>query len=64
MPNGLRPSVNDSDVNLWFKIANNLYNYALDFGGSGLNPPSFNDDKYGLIKKSTYYSAVLADLKY
>lgn len=63
MANGQQPSINDCDANLWKKIANNWYNYAIDFGGTGLTPPSINDNIENLAKKTCYATAVLVDLK-
>lgn len=57
---GSYPSINDNDVNLVKKQAINWYNFAVDQGISGLNPPSWNDDKVELLKKITYYTAALA----
>lgn len=55
-----RPSINDREFNLWFKIAQNWYEHALGQGASGLTPPNINDPKLILLKKITYYTATLA----
>ncbi len=54
---GLFPVSNDREWNLWFKIASNYYNYALNLGATGLNPPNLNDNKFILMKKTAYFSA-------
>lgn len=56
---GMTASFNDNDANLWKKIAWNFYNYAVNKGISGLNPPSWNDNIDSLIKKSAYYTAIV-----
>lgn len=60
-PMALSPEINDKKWNLWFKITSNLYDYAINNGLSGLNPPNWNDPQVILMKKATYISARLAD---
>jgi len=57
---GLYANSSDNISSLWKKIAWNLYNFALNSGASGLNPPSFNDNDVSLQKKIAYYTAVIS----
>lgn len=56
------PSVNDSNQNLWFKVAYNWYEWAVSYGITGLRPPRFDDTESELMKKAAYYTARMADL--
>lgn len=59
----LYPSPNDATPqNLWFKVAYNWYNWAVNFGITGLRPPRWDDTEAELIKKAAYYTARMADL--
>lgn len=58
----LYPALNDTSKNvLWFKIANNLYDWAVEAGIVGLTPPRFDESYPDLQKKAVYYSAILVD---
>lgn len=59
---GQSPSWNDDKRTLWLKIANNFYTYVVNFGGSGVTPPSWNDSAYDLEKKAAYASAKAVDI--
>lgn len=59
---GSYPDLNDREFDLWVKIAWNWYDYLVDFGGSGLTPPSLNDRLFDLQKKVCYYTAYAVDL--
>lgn len=61
MATGRLPSINDTEYNLWAKIAQNMYTFALDAGGTGLTPPNINDSEDILAKKTCYSSAVALD---
>lgn len=54
------PEINDKVWNLWFKITNNLYDYAINSSLTDINPPNWNDSLVVLMKKSAYISARLA----
>lgn len=56
----MQASINDREFDLVFKIAQNLYEYAINFGVGGLTPPNINDTKNILLKKITYYTASFA----
>lgn len=58
----LNPYRNDTEYNLLFKIAWNLYSYAINFGVTGINPPSMNDTDDVLLKKAAYISAKALDI--
>ncbi len=55
------PSINDPRYSLVFKVAQNYYDFAINFGVSGLTPPSLNDTEDTLWKKAVYYSARVID---
>jgi len=57
----LYPDINDSAQVLWFKTANNLYDWAIENGAVGLTPPGFSEPIFSLQKKAVYYSAVLVE---
>ena len=61
MATGISPSLNDTELNLLFKQAQNWYDYAVNFGASGLTPPNWNDNNFSLLKKIAYYTAVAVD---
>jgi hypothetical protein len=56
----MSPSINDREFNLWFKTAQNWYDYGVASGLSGLTPPNWNDDIFNLQKKIAYYTARIA----
>ncbi len=56
----LEASINDSAQQLWFKIAWNFYDWAIDNSISGLTPPRINEPVFSLQKKLVYYSAAIA----
>lgn len=60
---GIYPTTADNAWYLSLKAAQNLYNYALMKGVTGLNPPSVNDPFPILYRKSAYYTAALVDLQ-
>lgn len=55
------PSNVDTDVELWKKAAINWYDFAVDFGVTGLNPVNWQDNKVDLLRKLAYYSAKSLD---
>ena len=55
------PDLNDRTYNLWKKTAQNIYDFATNFGVAGLNAPNWNDTQEVLMKKTDYYLAALAD---
>lgn len=58
----LYPSINDTSKNvLWFKVANNFYDWAVANGITGLTPPGFGEPYPSLQKKVVYYTAILVD---
>jgi len=57
----LYPSINDTKQVLWFKIAWNFYEWAVDNGAVGLTPPTISDPIASLQKKAAYFSAVAAE---
>jgi hypothetical protein len=59
---GIYPKINDRDYDLWKAIAWNWYDYAVDAGVTGLNPPSWNDRPFDLMKKTAYYTAASVDI--
>ena len=61
MSAGLSPAINDRRYDLIFKAATNFYDYAYNFGVTGLNPPSLNDTEFVLWKKIAYYLASFVD---
>lgn len=58
---GIYPAINETDYTLWKAIAWNYYSYAVRLGVTGLNPPSWNDRQFDLMKKAAYYSAASVD---
>lgn len=58
----LYASINDTKQVLWYKIAWNLYNWAIDNGAVGLHPPGIGDEVFQLEKKTAYFAAVAAAL--
>lgn len=59
---GSYPNGSDNKRDLLRKIALNFYTYVVDFGGSGVNPPSWNDNAVDLEKKIAYTTAKAVDL--
>lgn len=54
-----RASPNDNKWDLWRKIALNLYQRAGVMGITWVSAPSWDDDRYILIKKITAYTAAM-----
>lgn len=59
---GSYPNGSDNKRALWLRIASNLYSYAVNFGVTGLTPPSWNDSVNDLARKSAYYTAAAVDI--
>ncbi len=60
MPAALYPSSNDTSENvLWYKIAYDLYLWAVANGITGLNSPCVGEEAFSLKKKAAYYAAAL-----
>jgi len=58
---GLTPKFNDRDYDLWKKAAWNIYEFSVNFGVTGLNPPSWNDKTFDLQKKMVKATAAFVD---
>lgn len=58
----LEPTNSDNCRDLWRKIAENVYEYALSRSASGINPPSWNDNIPDLEKKVSYATAKMVDI--
>lgn len=50
----------DSSVNLWRKIANNLFEIATSLGYSGIEPNAL-DNQTSSQRKAVYYTAYIAE---
>lgn len=59
---GSYPSINDREFDLWKRLCWNWYNYATNFGVTGINPPNINDTKEILMKKTAYITAAFVDI--
>lgn len=57
----LTPDINDTKQVLWYKIAWNLYEWALANGATDLNSPGWGENTFSLQKKAAYYSAFAAE---
>lgn len=58
----LEPSINDNGYVLLFKATQNLYEFAVNSGITGVNPPVLGrDTKDILLKKAAYYTASHVD---
>jgi hypothetical protein len=53
------PKFNDREFDLVLAAAWNFYDHAIAKGLVGLNPPSLNDTRENLLKKTCYYTASL-----
>lgn len=57
---GIYPSSNDREFDLLRKTAQNMYNFALSAGATGLTPPAWLDNRFDLLKKIAYYTASIS----
>ncbi len=57
----LEPSINDSEFDLWFKIATNLYDCVLAAGFTDVRGPACDcsETQYTLIRKAVFYTGIL-----
>lgn len=57
------PAINDTELDLWKKVAANWYDYAIGLGATGLTPVNWNDNQETVLKKIVYYTARIVELK-
>jgi len=55
------PSPNDRYNDLLFKLANNLYDFGIGLGVSGVTEPQRGWTDFDLLKNATANSALIAD---